>query len=156
MRTSSEADYFFSFLFPGHTTIQSNSQSPANSTYPYSYTPVQAQRTQEEQYHHEEPHQHQTNLPSPASLHQPDLSIESQTLHSFNPFFDPEMLGLLPNGDIPDLSQFESNPLNLDYFEIEGWETAPGVAMARSEGQPMPGRGTPSTLAPLAGNYGMG
>lgn len=61
-----------------------------------------------------------------SSQHQDPPELEYQTLDVFQPFSDPAMLDLFPKGDIPDLSEFDTNPLDLDYFELEGWEDNPG------------------------------
>ena len=58
---------------------------------------------------------------------QPDApELEYQTLDVFQPFSDPAMLDLFPKGDIPDLSEFDTNLLDVDYFELEGWTDNPG------------------------------
>lgn len=55
---------------------------------------------------------------SSSHLREPD-QYNDQTLDVYQPFFDPAMLDLFPNGDIPDLSDFDHSPLDLDYFEFE-------------------------------------
>jgi hypothetical protein len=67
-----------------------------------------------------------TDLQPPISSGDLNFSaIESPTLDIFNPFFDPEMFRIFPYGDIPDLSQFETNPLIPDYFATEAWDDMP-------------------------------
>jgi hypothetical protein len=39
----------------------------------------------------------------------------------FQPLLDPEMLDLFPDGELPDFSAFDTSPLNLDHFDLEGW-----------------------------------
>lgn len=43
---------------------------------------------------------------------------EQESLEVCRPFFDPTMLDLFPNGEMPDLSHFETSLLNVDYFEL--------------------------------------
>ena len=60
--------------------------------------------------------------------HQPDvLRMNHQNLDVFQTLIDPEMLKLYPNGELPDLSQFDTSPLSLEYFDIDDW-SRPTVA----------------------------
>lgn len=43
------------------------------------------------------------------------------------------MLGLFPNGEMPDISQLETAPINLDYFDIEGWSNATNMSAGLRE-----------------------
>jgi hypothetical protein len=52
---------------------------------------------------------------------QDPLAVDSRPLDIFYPFFDPQMIGLFPNGEMPDISPFETSSLGLNYPEIEGW-----------------------------------
>ncbi|EXJ75458.1 uncharacterized protein A1O5_02154 [Cladophialophora psammophila CBS 110553] len=62
--------------------------------------------------------------------------FETQPLDLFQPLFDPDMLELFSNRVMPDLSQFDTASLNLNYLDIEGWDKttvdvatrAPGIA----------------------------
>ncbi|OQV00209.1 Fungal specific transcription factor domain-containing protein [Cladophialophora immunda] len=47
---------------------------------------------------------------------------ERLTLDPCYPFFDQTMLDLFPNGEMPDLSQLETDPNYLEYFGLEGWD----------------------------------
>ncbi|EXJ67739.1 uncharacterized protein A1O5_09085 [Cladophialophora psammophila CBS 110553] len=54
---------------------------------------------------------------------------ERLTLDPYYPFFDQTMLDLFPNGEMPDLSQLDTELSNLEYFDVEGWNagsTDPG------------------------------
>jgi hypothetical protein len=96
---------------------QNGSSSPSHITLQYSYPTVPPlpnlndKRPQEQQH---EPDLASSRIPQNSEIR----DIENQSLDVFYPFFDPEMLGLFPSGEMPDLSQFES-PLTFDYFELE-------------------------------------
>jgi hypothetical protein len=49
---------------------------------------------------------------------------ERWTLDPYYPFFDQTMLDLFPNGEMPDLSQLETELVGLDYFEPGTWNEA--------------------------------
>ncbi|MCJ1471554.1 hypothetical protein MMC13_000194 [Lambiella insularis] len=51
-------------------------------------------------------------------------AAESQNLDLFHPLFDPEMLELFPNGDLPDLALLDTSPLSLDYLDMAAWNGA--------------------------------
>lgn len=42
----------------------------------------------------------------------------TSTFEVFQPLFDPEMLGLFPNGELLDLAHDEMSGLNLDYLNF--------------------------------------
>ncbi|KAK6371287.1 hypothetical protein LTS17_009018 [Exophiala oligosperma] len=54
-----------------------------------------------------------------ASHSQPAVIVPNHTIDIFHPLLDPQMLDLFPDGDVPDLSQFDTSPFNLDYFDLE-------------------------------------
>lgn len=58
---------------------------------------------------------------------------EQQSLDVCRPFFDPTMLDLFPNGEMPDLSHFETSLLSLDYFELDDWNKASNLLDDPSE-----------------------
>lgn len=107
---------------------------PGQTSYAYSYptvqlTPYQGAPYQQEDQHQQEQHRHdqhrqeQQHRSTLSTSFAPQRSVppavESQILRGFNPFFDPEMLDVFPNGEIPDLSQYDTSPFSPDYFEIE-------------------------------------
>jgi hypothetical protein len=122
---------------------------PPTRIHIYQYT----SGNQEEQYQQEPQPRLQPNLPSPVAPHQPEISVQSQAVDILYPFFDPEMLNLFPNGEMPDLAQFETSPISLDYFEIEGWKKAPPVPMAQNDGENMAGTGVFGDSTTGAGLY---
>jgi len=36
------------------------------------------------------------------------------------------MLDLFPNREVPDFSLFDTSPFNLDYFDVDGWNSDNG------------------------------
>lgn len=50
-------------------------------------------------------------------------SAELQYLDVFHPLFDPQMLELFPDGELPDLALLETSSLNLDYLDITDWNS---------------------------------
>lgn len=62
---------------------------------------------------------------------------EQESLDVCRPFFDPTMLDLFPNGEMPDLSHFETSLLSLDYFGLGNgdgdWNLAPNLLAEASE-----------------------
>lgn len=81
--------------------------------------PIQTEYSQQKQ---QKQNQYQQELPTPQGTSSPDMQIDgNQTFNIFHPFFDPEMLSLFPNGEFPDISQFETTPMSLDYFDIDGY-----------------------------------
>ncbi|KAK5181842.1 hypothetical protein LTR44_006042 [Exophiala sp. CCFEE 6388] len=103
---------------PGEQTA---SQAPAESwLHPYSVIPI----TPESGIQHQPgaaqhvPHDSST---TPLPGHPDQLPQESQNLDIFQPLLDPEMLDFFPDGELPDFSAFDMSPLNLDHFELEGW-----------------------------------
>lgn len=50
-----------------------------------------------------------------------DVTEEQNSLDVCHPFFNPTMLDLFPNGEMPDLSHFETSLLSLNYFDLEDW-----------------------------------
>ena len=81
----------------------------------------------QERLHRTSPSQHQYQIDQSTinSSQAPGLlSADTQTLDVFCPFFDPDLLALFPNGEIPDFSEFETSPLSLDYFELDDWNEA--------------------------------
>ncbi|KAK5061460.1 hypothetical protein LTR84_008003 [Exophiala bonariae] len=46
---------------------------------------------------------------------------QQESLDVCRPFFDPTMLDLFPDGEMPDLSHFETSLSSLDYFELDDW-----------------------------------
>jgi hypothetical protein len=82
----------------------------------------------EEGYQREHSQQHQSiqqqqldALPQLGLQSQDPLAVDSRPLDIFYPFFDPQMIGLFPNGEMPEISPFEISPLELNYPEIESW-----------------------------------
>lgn len=68
--------------------------------------------------------------PSPSQVQSSTTTdAVNPTLDIFQPFYDPAMLDLFPNGDIPDLSQFDVSPLNFECFEIDAWQMNGDMAM---------------------------
>ena len=56
------------------------------------------------------------------SIQAPNQGVtERLTLDPYYPFFDQTMLDLFPYGEMPDLSQFDADLGDLDFFELEGW-----------------------------------
>jgi hypothetical protein len=56
------------------------------------------------------------------------FATEGQNLDLFHPLFDPEMLELFPDGELPDLSLLETTPMNLDYLDMTDWNPSPASA----------------------------
>lgn len=56
------------------------------------------------------------------------FAAESQNIDIFHPLFDPAMLELFPNGELPDLALLETSPLNLDYLDITEWNNTAVIA----------------------------
>jgi len=42
-----------------------------------------------------------------------------QPLDVFDPFFDPGMFNLFPDGEMVDFSHFDTSPFSLDFFDFE-------------------------------------
>lgn len=58
------------------------------------------------------------NAPATTRANQQFDDITTATFEVFQPLFDPEMLGLFPNGELPDLAHDEMSDLNLDYLDF--------------------------------------
>lgn len=56
-----------------------------------------------------------------------DVTEEQNSLDVCHPFFNPTMLDLFPNGEMPDLSHFETSLLSLNYFDLEDWNMGSNV-----------------------------
>ncbi|KAF2428304.1 hypothetical protein EJ08DRAFT_671462 [Tothia fuscella] len=97
------------------TTYSSNSPTSPHS-------PGRDAQQQKEQYAPQLLQQQQrveTMSPSIPAL--PEIpAMYAQSLNMFYPFFDPQLIGLFPDGEMPDFSPFETNSSGLNYFEIEG------------------------------------
>jgi hypothetical protein len=52
------------------------------------------------------------------------MAIENHTIDAFYPFFDPEIIDLSPYDDAASMPQFQPPSIDLDYLEIDGWDTA--------------------------------
>ena len=52
-------------------------------------------------------------------------ATHQRSLDMCHPFFDPAMLDLFPDGEMPDLSQFDTDLLGLDYFDLGDWNVNP-------------------------------
>jgi hypothetical protein len=77
--------------------------------------------------------QHADRLYSLAPNEFTEHGSEQQSLDVCRPFFDPTMLDLFPNGEMPDLSHFETSLLSLDYFELDDWNTTSNLLDDPSE-----------------------
>ncbi|KAK4889551.1 hypothetical protein LTR27_011629 [Elasticomyces elasticus] len=52
------------------------------------------------------------------------LEMEQQRFDVVHPFFDPALLDIFPDGEVPDLSQFGSLPMSLTDIQLGDWTTA--------------------------------
>lgn len=75
---------------------------------------------------------HPQHYEPPVTLQEPSQPalIPNQTIDIFHPLLDPQMLDLFPDGDVPDLSQFDTSPFNLDYFDLEMLSSTSGQDLA--------------------------
>jgi hypothetical protein len=55
----------------------------------------------------------------PSSTDQSATETLNQTMDIFQPLLDPDVMDLFPNGELPELSAFDSCALNLDHFDFE-------------------------------------
>lgn len=93
----------------------------------YQYDVLYSQQSEHSKQHLPPPPQEQAQtFPSTFTHHhQPapsqPMMVDSlnHTLDIFQPLLDPEMLDLFPNGELPDLSAFDTSSLNLDHFEFD-------------------------------------
>jgi len=85
--------------------------------------PVETRRAVQDQQ------QYRSIQRQPASTSHALCEVENSTLDLFQPFFDPAMLDLFPNGDIPDLSRFDMGPSSLDCFDVDGWQNNQNIPM---------------------------
>jgi hypothetical protein len=108
---------------PGAAPAQGRSQHPNQDIHAL-FQPTAAPQLNQEQYRQEQqPWQQQFQadfVSSPTSQQANLLVTERLTLDACYPFFDRTMLDLFPNGEMPDLSQFEANFMTLDYLKLEG------------------------------------
>lgn len=94
----------------------------------YQYDPPYSERNEHSKRHPPPPPPQQAQaFPLTFSHHQlaapPQQMVVdnlNHTLDIFQPLLDPEMLDLFPNGELPDLSAFDTSTLNLDHFDFEG------------------------------------
>ncbi|KIX03502.1 uncharacterized protein Z518_07055 [Rhinocladiella mackenziei CBS 650.93] len=116
--------YFSHFLDP--PTVKSRSRPASRNHWSHSYTtipspPVCEEENPEGQLQQQPPH----DLSATLRYQHTDLTLaENQTLDIFHPLLDPQMLELFPDGDLPDLSPFDTSPFNLDYFDFERLSSA--------------------------------
>jgi hypothetical protein len=130
------------YTLPDSALLQSCRNDAMETTYPcYSLTlpsspseDAQQQQERDEQYQLRQEQQMETMSPS---VPQPTVipAMDAQPLDVFYPFFDPQMIGLFPNGEMPDLSPFETNTSGLNYFEIEGWNNSSSLTAYSSVGE---------------------
>jgi hypothetical protein len=126
---------------PGSALSQSRLNDAVESTYPYySLTlppsPNKDAPQQDDQHQLHPQQQMETMSPSvPLPLVIP--VGDAQPLDVFYPFFDPQMISLFPNGEMSDLSHFDTNPSGLNYFEIEGWNKADSLIAYSGVGDSM-------------------
>lgn len=62
---------------------------------------------------------------SPEQYEANQIDNAQQPLDVCHPFFDPTMLDLFPDGEMPDLYRFESLPANLFDLELGAWTPSP-------------------------------
>ena len=81
---------------------------------------------QEEGQSHPRDHQqhYRPSVLAASPLQQSNVVDTGQNFDIFYPFSDPEMLDLIPNLDVPDFYQLETDPWNLEYFEADPWNNA--------------------------------
>ncbi len=104
---------------PGPAPTQSRLQNPSRPSSSLSQQTAHLQFTQEQCQQELQPQAELLYALAPHEVNQ--LGTEQRSLDVCRPFFDPAMLDLFPDGEMPDLSQFETIPLSLDYFELEDW-----------------------------------
>ncbi|KEF57342.1 uncharacterized protein A1O9_05259 [Exophiala aquamarina CBS 119918] len=92
-------------------------QHAAHGLWSHNASTMQFPPSNEEQYQ-----EHPQNIFSALTSQLSDTFVAESNpfdIDIFQPILDPEMIELFPGGDLPDLSLFETSPLNLDYFNIE-------------------------------------
>ena len=122
-----EADIVPSVICVERPLAQSGIETYGQTTYRDSVLGTRRYPTETQHALHDKPQYPITRF-QPASSSRTQCENENSTLDIFQPFFDPAMLDLFPNGNIPDLSQFEVSPMGLDYFELDGWQNNQNVS----------------------------
>ena len=121
VKRRAETEITRSFIYLDRPLAPSSTEATDQNTSTDSFLSMQRYPTETQRALHDK-QQYPTTQIQPSSSSRTASEIQNPTLDIFQPFFDPAMLDLFPNGDIPDLSRFEVNPLSLDYFELDGWQ----------------------------------
>ncbi|KIW93881.1 uncharacterized protein Z519_05196 [Cladophialophora bantiana CBS 173.52] len=104
--------------------------SDSNVNHVSSHPEINVNQTQHQQQGEAWPQHNQADIGfGPPFPPQGQGVTERLTLDPYYPFFDQTMLDLFPNGEMPDLSQLDTELSNLEYFDVEHWNagsTDPG------------------------------
>lgn len=109
----------YTLLHTDSTSSQNRLQNPVLPHFPASRQTAPLQFAEDE--HQEDQLQQADRLYPLAPNEFTEHGSEQQSLDVCRPFFDPTMLDLFPNGEMPDLSHFETSLLSLDYFDFDDW-----------------------------------
>jgi hypothetical protein len=113
--------------------LPSASTFPSSSIYQHTVQNHLAQESRQPHQQHQQQQQQNDLLYSLAPYDYNQPVPEGPSLDVARPFFDPTMLDLFPNGEMPDLSHFETSLSSLDYYELDDWNTAFNLSDSRSE-----------------------
>ena len=111
--------HLYTLPHPGPVPTQSRLQNPSRPSSSLSQLTADLQFAQEQCQQEQQPQAELLYALAPHELN--PLGTEQRSLDVCHPFFDPAMLDLFPDGEMPDLPQFETSQPSLDYFELEDW-----------------------------------
>ena len=113
------------------TRLQNQSRTSSSLSQQIPEPTAHLQFTEEQYQQERQPQAELSSASAPYGVNQ--FGNEQQSFDVCHPFFDPAMLDLFPDGEMPDLSQFETVPMNFYDLEFEDWNmssTAPSESQS--------------------------